>query len=257
MSSPEPVQGAGNPLGHRMAASRLLLDDTPALAEQRRALLPPARDDRNAALVELNLTTGVGAAEVAQRFLERFASVFGDGPGGGPPLPQQISGYFRCWLRPPETKELLTADGRAGQSATIFRIWPDYVLRPHLDQSVSTITADAAQRVYAAAATFTSADRAVGWWYPMASALKHEDSQSASDLDYRWGGMGHDGYQQSGISTTKLAPPQHPYGFTAGTFYRLDSNAVIKADQSPVSGAHSDIVHPEVAWAAISAAGLG
>jgi hypothetical protein len=107
------------------------------------------------------------------------------------------------------------------------------------------------------AATFTSADRAVGWWYPMASALKHEDSQSASDLDYRWGGMGHDGYQQSGISTTKLAPPQHPYGFTAGTFYRLDSNAVIKADQSPVSGAHSDIVHPEVAWAAISAAGLG
>jgi hypothetical protein len=107
------------------------------------------------------------------------------------------------------------------------------------------------------AATFTSADRAVGWWYPMASALKHEDSQSASDLDYRWGGMGHDGYQQSGISTSKLAPPQHPYGFTAGTFYRLDSNAVIKADQSPVSGAHSDIVHPEVAWAAISAAGLG
>ena len=32
---------------------------------------------------------------------------------------------------------------------------------------------------------------------------------------------------------------------------------MIKADQSPVSGAHSDIVHPEVAWAAISAAGLG
>jgi hypothetical protein len=105
--------------------------------------------------------------------------------------------------------------------------------------------------------TFTSADRAVGWWYPMASALKHEDSQSASDLDYRWGGMGHDGYQQNGTTTAVLAQPGHAYGFSAGTFYRLDSNAVIKADQSPVSGAHSDIRHPEVAWAAISAAGLG
>jgi hypothetical protein len=117
MSSPVPVRGAGNPLGHRMAASRLLLDDTPALAEQRRALLPPAMDDRNAALVELNLTTAAGAAEVAQRFLERFASVFGDGPAGGPPPPQQTSGYFRCWLTPPESKELLTADGRAGQTS--------------------------------------------------------------------------------------------------------------------------------------------
>jgi hypothetical protein len=106
-------------------------------------------------------------------------------------------------------------------------------------------------------ATFTAADRAVGWWYPMASALKHEDSQSASDLDYRWGGMGHDGYQQNGISTSVLAQPRQAYGFAAGTFYRLDSNAVIKADQSPISGAHSDIQHPEVAWAAISAAGLG
>jgi subtilisin family serine protease len=134
-----------------MAASRLLVDDSPALAEQRRVLLPPAVDNRNAALVELNLTAGTGAAEVAGRFLERFASVFGDGPAGGPPPPQQISAYFRCWLTPPETKELLTADSRSGQSATIFRIWPDYVLRPHLDQSVSTITVDAAQRVYAAA----------------------------------------------------------------------------------------------------------
>ena len=106
-------------------------------------------------------------------------------------------------------------------------------------------------------ATFTSADRAVGWWYPMASMLKHQDSETASDLGYRWGGMGHDGYQQGGTSTAVLAQPRHAYGFVAGTFYRLDSNAVIKADQSPVSGAHSDIQHPEVAWAAISAAGLG
>lgn len=107
------------------------------------------------------------------------------------------------------------------------------------------------------AATFSSADRAVGWWYPMASMLSHQDSESVGDLGYRWGGLGHDAYQQAAANTAVLAKPRTGYGFAAGEFYRLDSNAVIKADQSPVSGAHSDIQHPEVAWAAISAAGLG
>ncbi len=106
-------------------------------------------------------------------------------------------------------------------------------------------------------ATFTSADRAVGWWYPMASMLSHQDAESVGDLGYRWGGLGHDAYQQAATSTAVLAKPRTGYGFATGAFYRLDSNAVIKADQSPVSGAHSDIQHPEVAWAAISAAGLG
>ncbi|SRR6266568_4092564 len=32
------------------------------------------------------------------------------------------------------------------------------------------------------AGTFSNADRAVGWWYPMASMLSHQDSQSVSDL---------------------------------------------------------------------------
>lgn len=106
-------------------------------------------------------------------------------------------------------------------------------------------------------ATFTSADRAVGWWYPMASMLSHQDAESVGDLGYRWGGLGHDAYQQAATNTAVLAKPRTGYGFATGAFYRLDSNAVIKADQSPVSGAHSDIQHPEVAWAAISAAGLG
>jgi subtilisin family serine protease len=134
-----------------MAASRLLVDDSPDLDEQRRVLLPPAVDDRNAALVELNLAAGLGAGEVAGRFLDRFASVFEDESAGRPPSPQAISGYFRCLLTPSETRKLLAADSGAGQPATIFRIWPDYVLRPHLDQSVSTISVDAARRVYAAA----------------------------------------------------------------------------------------------------------
>jgi hypothetical protein len=105
-------------------------------------------------------------------------------------------------------------------------------------------------------ATFSAADRAVGWWYPTASMLKHEDSESVTDLNYRWGGMGHDGYQQDGVTELKLAASGTPYSFAKGSFYRLDSNAIIAANQSPFSGAHSDIVHPEVVWATVSAAGL-
>jgi hypothetical protein len=107
-------------------------------------------------------------------------------------------------------------------------------------------------------ATFSAADRAVGWWYPAASMLAGQDSESAADLVYRWGGMGHDGYQQTPTPTTvTLAPQGKPYGFKTGCFYSLDANAVICANQSPFSGAHSDIQHPEVLWAVVAAAGLG
>jgi hypothetical protein len=107
-------------------------------------------------------------------------------------------------------------------------------------------------------ATFSAADRAVGWWYPAASMLSGQDSESAADLVYRWGGMGHDGYQQTPTpAAVVLAPQGNPYGFQTGCFYRLDANAVICANQSPFSGAHSDIQHAEVLWAVVDAAGLG
>ena len=102
--------------------------------------------------------------------------------------------------------------------------------------------------------TFTAADRAVGWWYPAASMLAHQDAQSADDLTFQWGGMGHDGYQQSPAGTTvKLAAQGTKYNFQPGRFYLLDSNAIICADQSPVSGAHSDIRHAQVVWPIVDA----
>jgi hypothetical protein len=106
-------------------------------------------------------------------------------------------------------------------------------------------------------ATFTDADRAVGWWYPAASALARQDSQASDDLAYRWGAMGHDGYQQAPApAITTLADTGKPYDFTPGQFYALDANAVINTIQSAFSGAHSDIRHPEVLWAVVSAARL-
>ena len=106
-------------------------------------------------------------------------------------------------------------------------------------------------------ATFTSADRAVGWWYPTASMLARQDSQADDDVLYRWGAMGHDGYQQNPAAVTMpLAEAGKPYSFAPGTFYVLDANDVIKTMQSSFSGAHSDIQHPEVLWAVVSAADI-
>ncbi|HEY5842336.1 MAG TPA: serine/threonine protein kinase [Mycobacterium sp.] len=106
-------------------------------------------------------------------------------------------------------------------------------------------------------ATFTSADRAVGWWYPTASMLARQDSQADDDVLYRWGAMGHDGYQQNPAAVTMpLAEAGKPYSFAPGTFYVLDANDVIKTMQSSFSGAHSDIQHPQVLWAVVSAADI-
>jgi hypothetical protein len=105
-------------------------------------------------------------------------------------------------------------------------------------------------------ATFSGKDRAVCWWYPLASMLRRQDSNSQADLLLRWGAMGGDGYQVDDAVTVSLGAEGCGYPFAPGVFYRLDANAVIQAIQSPFSGAHSDISHPEVAWAALVGAGL-
>jgi hypothetical protein len=55
----------------------------------------------------------------------------------------------------------------------------------------------------------------------------------------------------------RLEPAGSWYDWQAGTFYRMDANQVINRDLSWLAGAHSDIRKPELAWAAVSAAGLG
>ncbi|MGF1425689.1 hypothetical protein [Kitasatospora sp. LaBMicrA B282] len=105
-------------------------------------------------------------------------------------------------------------------------------------------------------ATFTGADRALGDWYPMATMLQRGDLALLDHPTYRWGAMGHDGFQQPDAVTLPLGPQGTPYGFGKGGIYRLDANAVINADLSAFSGAHSDICHAEVLWAVVSAARL-
>jgi hypothetical protein len=52
-----------------------------------------------------------------------------------------------------------------------------------------------------------------------------------------------------------LGSPPGEYKMDTSKWLNLDANEVIKTG-SPPAGAHSDIIHPETAWAALKAAGL-
>ena len=98
-------------------------------------------------------------------------------------------------------------------------------------------------------------DTALGEAYPLASIIARDDASAASDRLFQWGAMGHDGAQAVGAAAAQLGPVGQTYPFEAGKFVNLDGNAVITADQ-PFEGAHGDIFHPQIAWAALAGAGL-
>jgi hypothetical protein len=102
-------------------------------------------------------------------------------------------------------------------------------------------------------ATFSEHDWAVGRWYPRASFLAGQDAEGAAS---RWGGMGSDGFQGvSPASGSDLLPAGAAYALQPGSFYRVNGSTIISdTSQSPFSGAHSDIRHPEIAWLTIAAA---
>jgi hypothetical protein len=104
---------------------------------------------------------------------------------------------------------------------------------------------------------FSVHDDAVGTLYPLASLASGVDSAAAEDLLYRWGGMGHDGAQATHAKLESIQPagPGTAYPFESGRALNIDCSDVV-CRGGPPSGAHSDIVHPELTWAALLAAGI-
>lgn len=105
------------------------------------------------------------------------------------------------------------------------------------------------------AATFSVFDTAVGQQYPLASIVSRDDAAAFEDQLFRWGAIGARGFKEVGAAETAVAPTGRPYQWKAGGFTNLNANNVIRTGRPP-SGAHSDILHDELAWAALSAAGL-
>jgi hypothetical protein len=98
-------------------------------------------------------------------------------------------------------------------------------------------------------------DTAVGKLYPLASIAGRSDAAGLDEALYRWGAMGHDGAQAVPADKFRLGPVGQDYPFEAGRFVNLDGNKIITKG-GPPSGAHSDIVHPEIAWALMAGARL-
>jgi hypothetical protein len=104
-------------------------------------------------------------------------------------------------------------------------------------------------------ASFSVHDAAVGKFYPLASMSSRDDSAGLEDRLFRWGGIGHDGAQAVDATMVALGPVGTGYPFAPRRFVNLDGNAIVNRG-GPPAGAHSDILHPELVWAGLAAAGL-
>lgn len=142
-------------LSKRSAISPLLID--PSFAAQRRGLVDGADTDDDepvlGVLVELDLRKGLPPGAVTDAFLRVHRDLLGT-DSDARPAARVSGGYLRCLLHPAELSQLLRLDAGTDASPgprSIFRIWPDYVLTPHIDRSRATIKADAAGRTYEAA----------------------------------------------------------------------------------------------------------
>jgi subtilisin family serine protease len=102
--------------------------------------------------------------------------------------------------------------------------------------------------------THTPWDTALGTYYPLASMAANDATSAFEDLLFRWNAMGHDGAQSVNANAIGVGPVGTDYAAsTRGSqFTNFDANAVIRLG-GPPSGAHSDIVHPEIAWIVLSA----
>lgn len=136
----------------RSVVSRLL-SGGPGVDSAARQRLLVTIAGRQAVLVELSLPPGAIPDDVRSQFGDVFQTAFA-GQSSQPPVPIPISGhYLRCLLTQDEITALARQDaGRAAATPplprTIYRIWPDYRVRAHIDRSCATIQADAASRTY-------------------------------------------------------------------------------------------------------------
>jgi hypothetical protein len=102
---------------------------------------------------------------------------------------------------------------------------------------------------------FSSRDAAVGTFYPLASLAAGDDTSGVHNAMWRWGGMGADGAQNDDAELVGVQPAGSAYAFPADAILNVDASDVVRKG-GPPTGAHSDIVHDELAWIVLTAAGL-
>jgi hypothetical protein len=104
-------------------------------------------------------------------------------------------------------------------------------------------------------ATQSVFDTATGKWYPLGAGVARQVAFAPPGELPRYGAVGTYGVRGSGVPATDvtLLAPDRDYGFAPGGVYNVECSGVIR-NGTGVSGAHSDICHPEVAHAVWQAA---
>ncbi len=159
------------------------------------------------------------------------------GPPGGPGLPRPVHSLFLV------------------QGAlSLWAYTPDVPYAPGTPGYFARIVAEGlvAGPIVTTRSTF---DTAVGRFYPL-GARARGDVVLADDLP-KYGGVGAFGIRGlDGVAEDlPMQGAAYPYAFGAGRIYNLEASGVIRA-MDGLSGAHSDIAHPEVAhafWAGVLA----
>jgi serine protease AprX len=142
-----PNQGTPNP-EKKLPMSRATIPPGLHDPKQRVAWGLPAADDAPGwYMVEINLLFRGGIKEARRNFLKLWEKVL----GRSRKEPLAISKtYFRCQMSVEEWRKLVREDEREPdrRDRLIYRIWPDFPLKPLIYQSVPTIKADAALRSF-------------------------------------------------------------------------------------------------------------
>ena len=130
------------PLVQRAIVSDALMDPE----ERERIGFDPDPAAPMPVVVELNLRHRDGLEGAAAQFERHFEATL-----GGRPAPERVADtYFRCELTQAEILRLVEADQLQPDAAerAIYRVWPDFPVRPLIDISCATVKADAARRSF-------------------------------------------------------------------------------------------------------------
>ncbi|WLA74093.1 S8 family peptidase [Bradyrhizobium diazoefficiens] len=112
--------------------------------------LPKNPDSKSSYVVELNLQNHGGLAEADNAFNALYRRVVIDDHADAR-MPVAVSkSYYSCFISLNEARRLAIEDEKSGsvKQRSIYRIWPDYKIQPHVDRSVATVKGDAALKSY-------------------------------------------------------------------------------------------------------------
>ena len=133
--------------------------------EMGRATIPPALNDPDQRegwglprdvnvpgdyMVELNLLYRDGLEAARKSFLELYHGVLGKAAKTSPPVAISKS-YYRCKMSVKQWQALVKKDEEKDRHLRcVYKVWPDFRVRPLMDRSVATVKADAAVKSYEA-----------------------------------------------------------------------------------------------------------